>query len=132
MPFGKEFFGPVGQTFQIVLFRTETKPEHFDFRLLGMRLLLLLFLALLIEEMPQITDFYNRRAGFGRHFNQIELLLPRAGDGIGSLECFRRSIITDKENFGNGDLFVDPWAFFVTDGTLISLTQKTWGGTPRL
>lgn len=123
----EEFAALIRQSIEVANISAETETNHLHLGLLAMRLLLFLFFLEPVEIAAEISDLYNRRNGFWRHFNKVVSLLLCSRERHCGGKLFRGSILSNKEHLEHADLFIDAWFVDLEDGTRIALSQRKRG-----
>lgn len=97
-----------GLNAHIVLGNTHGNPNRFDFDLLGVFLLLLLYLLLLVFELRKINKFGYGRLGVWRNFHQVETMLERQAQRLGcGHNADLLAFFVDNAQLGSLDLVVN-------------------------
>ncbi len=123
----EKFATAIGEAIQVSRIGAESEADDLHFRLLAVRLLLLLLLLQAIQETAVITEFHHRWNGFRRHFDQIESRFLRATKRLRNRQFLRGTVIGNEEHLRRTDLFVVPWFIDIEDWTGVALSQRKRG-----
>lgn len=104
---GKKFADLLGLNLHVMLGDAHGKPDGFDFRFLGLFLLLRQCFLLLVLEFGEINKFGYWRDGLWRNFHKIQAVF------LGQSQCLRglhdpdlRSFLVDNAEFRGSNLMI--------------------------